>query len=182
MTTIDSINNLLDLLEKEIEKTSNKDGSPEFTENFVSKSENAQKILALPVGVFYIIGNYLRSKNKLNITSKKEYEDIFIHLVYEIAIRHKLRFDFNFARVTFFQFTRELIENFMLAEQGLYYADKKVKENDKSFENNGLSLQNSSHRQYAVKDLETLIEKAEYLFQNEIVNKAKKRIHFLQTA
>jgi len=181
MTTIDSISKILDLFEKEIEKTSNKDNSVEFAEKFVSESETAQKILVLPVGVFYIIGKYLRSKNKLNTPSKKEYEDIFIHLVYQIAVRHKLHFSFDFAEVTFFQFTRELIEDFMLAEQGLGYAEKKVKENDKSFENGGLSLQNSSHRQFAIKHLETLIQKAKYLFQNQIVEKAKERIHFFQT-
>lgn len=182
MTTINDIFQLLDLLEKEIESNSGKNDSHDFAKNFVSKSETAQKIISLPVGVFYIIGKYLRSKDKLNTPSSKEYEDVFKHLVYQIAIKHKLRFNFNFGEVTFFQFTRELIEDFMLAEQGLGYADKKIKENDKAFVDGGMNLQNSSHRQLAVKDLEDFIKKAKYLFQNEKVEKAKERIHFLQTA
>jgi hypothetical protein len=70
----------------------------------------------------------------------------------------------------------------MLAEQGLGYANKKIKENDNAFANGDMSLQNSSHRQLAVKDLEDFIKKAKYLFQNEMVEKAKERIHFFQTA
>lgn len=182
MTTINDITNLLDLLEKEIENTSNENNSSNFAEDFVLKSEIAQKVIQLPVGVFYIIGKYLRSKNKLNTTSSKEYEDVFKHLVYQIAVKHKLRFNFDFGEVSFFQFTRELIEDFMLAEQGLGYADKKIKENDKAFADGSLNLENSSHRQCAVKDLEDFIKKAKYLFQNEMVEKAKERIHFLQTA
>lgn len=182
MTTIDTIFKLLDLLEKEIESKSDEINLTDFAENFVSKSETAQKIISLPVGVFYIIGKYLRSKNKLNTKSLKEYEDVFKYLVYQIAVKHKLRFNFDFGEVTFFQFTRELVEDYMLAEQGLGYADKKIKENDKAFAAGGLNLQNSSHRQYAVKDLEDFIKKAKYLFQNEMVEKAQDRIHFLQTA
>jgi len=70
----------------------------------------------------------------------------------------------------------------MLAEQGLGYADKKVEENDKAFVDGSMNLQNSSHRQIAVKDLEGFIKKAKYLFQNEMVEKAKERIHFFQIA
>ena len=182
MTTIDSIFKLLDLLEKEIEGISEKNVSPEFAKEFVKNSETAQHIIALPEGVFYIIGKYLRSKDKLNVQSSKAYEQVFIELVCQIALVRKLRFGFNFNKVSFFQFTRELIEHFMLAEQGLGYANKKIKENDEAFASGRMSLQNSSHRQSAVKDLEGFIEKAKYLFQNEMIEKAKERINFLQTA
>jgi len=93
MTTINDIFDLLNLLEKEIEGTSNETNSPEFAEDFVLKSETAQKVISLPVGVFYIIGKHLRSKDKLNTSSSKEYEDVFKHLVYQIAVKHKLRFN-----------------------------------------------------------------------------------------
>ncbi len=145
--------------------------------DLVNSSVDVENLVSFPLGVYYIIGKYLKETD-WPYDKRREYEAVYYHFILKIVDKHVLTFPDLSKNLDLLKgkMVREYV-NF-IEQQKIYF--KRVTDNDEAFAKGHKSFQNSSHLQDAVKDLKYLLESAEILFDEKMVKEMKEKIHQFQ--
>jgi hypothetical protein len=156
---------------------------PRSLKTKMGHSDAVKKILKYRPGIRYILGKYLQEEKTYEHIQEfpEELKKAWVELLRTVLKKYKIQNNIP-KDATFETYSALFAQDYINVVDVYEMTKKKVGECTTAFENGQMSLQNSSHRQTAVSNLESFIEKAKELFEEDVVKKSQERIHFFQTA